>query len=68
MLMHRPMNVLPLRALAALDRQVQTARTQLQRTTEADPAFEHRVKALVALVRKRDQAFSDDGPFLPPAA
>jgi len=61
-------NVVPLRTLAALDERVSLARARLQRTTEIDPAFERRVKVLVELVRKRDQAVAGNGLFLPPAA
>jgi|HubBroStandDraft_4_1064222.scaffolds.fasta_scaffold115487_3 hypothetical protein len=68
MLMSHSTNVVPLRALAALEERVNIARVRLQRTTEADPAFERRVKTLVELVRKRDHALSGDAPFLPPAA
>ncbi len=68
MLMQPFRNVVPLRGLAALDEQVQVARARLQRTTEADPAFERRVRTLVALVRKRDRALSGDRLFPPPAA
>lgn len=57
-----------MRALVALEERVNLARLRLQRTTEVDPAFERRVRVLVELVRKRDHALSDDGPFLPPAA
>ena len=57
-----------MRALAVLEDRVNLARLRLQRTTEVDPAFERRVSVLVELVRKRDEAFSDDGPLLPPAA
>ena len=42
--------------LAALEERVSLARVRLQRTTENDPAFERRLKALVELVRKRDDA------------
>jgi hypothetical protein len=66
--MPHPRNVIPLRALVALEERVNLARLRLQRTTEVDPAFERRVRVLVELVRKRDHALSDDGPFLPPAA
>jgi hypothetical protein len=68
MLMRDYSNVVPLRALAALEERVTVARVRLQRTTEVDPAFERRVRGLVELVRKRDHALCDDGPFLPPAA
>jgi hypothetical protein len=68
LLMHKPRNIVPLRALVALEERVNLARVRLQRTTEVDPAFEHRVKDLVELVRKRDHALSAAGPFLPPAA
>ena len=61
-------NVVPLRALAALEDRVTLARMRLQRTTEVDPAFERRVRTLVELVRKRDHALSDEGPYFPPAA
>jgi hypothetical protein len=68
MLMRHSTNVVPLRSLVALEERVNLARGRLQRTTEADPAFERRVQVLVELVRKRDHALSGDGPFLPPAA
>jgi len=68
MLMRDYSNVVPLRALVALEDRVTLARVRLQRTTEVDPAFERRVRTLVELVRKRDHALSDDGPLLPPAA
>jgi hypothetical protein len=66
--MRHSRNVVPLRTLAALEERVTVARVRLQRTTEVDPAFERRVRALVDLVRKRDQALSGGGPSLPPAA
>ncbi|MBZ5620080.1 MAG: hypothetical protein LAQ69_15350 [Acidobacteriia bacterium] len=50
-----------------IEERVELARARLQRTTEADPAFEHRVKVLAELVRKRDLALAGGGP-LPPAA
>ena len=68
LLMRDYSNVVPFRALAALEERVTLARVRLQRTTEVDPAFERRVRVLVELVRKRDHALSDDGPFPPTAA
>jgi hypothetical protein len=43
-----------LRAILALDEKVDTARTVLQQTSDAHPAFERRVEALVRLLEKRD--------------
>ena len=68
MLMNHTSNVVPLRALVALEERVNAARDRLQHTSECDPAFERRVKVLVELVRRRDRAFANPGPFLPPAA
>jgi hypothetical protein len=68
MLMRDYSKVVPLRALVALEDRVTLARVRLQRTSEVDPAFESRVRALVELVRKRDHALSGDGLLRPPAA
>ena len=64
----RHRNTVPFRAIAALEERINLARVRLQRTTEADPAFERRVRVLVELVKKRDDALWGEGPFLPPAA
>lgn len=66
--MSRLLKVVPLRALVALDGRIDFARNRLQRTTEADPAFEHRVKLLCELVKKRDEALTTMPRFNPPAA
>jgi hypothetical protein len=66
--MHRSRNIVPIRGLVALEDRVRVARIRLQQTTEADPAFERRVKVLVELVRKRDESLFGTGPFWPPAA
>ena len=68
MLMRHSRNVVQLPDLVALDERVDRARARLQRTTEADPAFERRVQTVVELVRKRDRASFGDGLFRPPAA
>ena len=57
-----------MRALVAIEYRVNLARARLQRTTEADPAFERRVKVLVELVRQRDHTLFDESPPFPPAA
>ena len=73
MVMHAGKAV-PLRTLVALDERVSQARANLQRITDADPTFEHQVRALVELVRKRDRAWDccgrtgPRGPVPPPAA
>jgi len=57
-----------LRAMAAIEERVKLARVRLQQITELDPTFERRVETLVALVRKRDQLYSNDDQDYPPAA
>jgi hypothetical protein len=39
-----------------LDRRIDRARSALQRISDADPAFERRVKTLVGLLARRDLA------------
>ena len=65
----------PLRAVIALDRQVNQARAVLQRTSELHPDFERRVAALVELVSQRDHVLACRRAYppalsgrLPPAA
>ena len=45
-------------ALIALEDRVSRAKVCLQRTSEADPAFERRVRTLIRLVDARDEACS----------
>ena len=66
--MRQPAKVVPLRAMAAIEERVKLARVLLQQITELDPTFERRVETLVALVRKRDQLYSNDDQDYPPAA
>jgi len=62
----------PVRALdmpeTMQDWESDVGRVRLQQITELDPTFERRVETLVALVRKRDQLYSNDDQDYPPAA
>jgi len=62
--MSRRIQADPLRAIQTLEARVKHARAVLQRTTEAHPAFEERVEALVRLIDQRDRAMRGSQSWL----